>query len=290
MMRVRNGTDPGSSPLTRGKRAALDLLDCLQGLIPAHAGKTPSIPRPRLSQGAHPRSRGENDPFSMASAARLGSSPLTRGKRSSARRGNSSGGLIPAHAGKTSGHDLQPAQLRAHPRSRGENSRGADRPRSRRGSSPLTRGKLGAHAGSGQVSGLIPAHAGKTRSRGCLGRSAWAHPRSRGENSSDATPAKDSVGSSPLTRGKHLNPRRAQAKAGLIPAHAGKTQAGTYRGMGGGAHPRSRGENSVFWTPPPSQTGSSPLTRGKLGLATHAQVPAGLIPAHAGKTHRTKSS
>ena len=60
MMRVRNGTDPGSSPLTRGKRAALDLLDCLQGLIPAHAGKTTSSSLSPSSRKAHPRSRGEN--------------------------------------------------------------------------------------------------------------------------------------------------------------------------------------------------------------------------------------
>ena len=50
------------------------------------------------------------------------------------------------------------------------------------------------------------------------------------------------------------------------------------------AHPRSRGEN-----PPLSATylygqGSSPLTRGKLGVRVLSILAGGLIPAHAGKT------
>ena len=35
----------GSSPLTRGKRAVADELDYAHGIIPAHAGKTPSLTR-----------------------------------------------------------------------------------------------------------------------------------------------------------------------------------------------------------------------------------------------------
>ena len=74
---------------------------------------------------------------------------------------------------------------RAHPRSRGENGGRAKEPGIQDGSSPLTRGKLGCQLAEPTAPGLIPAHAGKTL-RGHLvvgGRA--AHPRSRGENSSD---------------------------------------------------------------------------------------------------------
>ena len=71
---------------------------------------------------------------------------------------------------------------------------------------------------------------------------------------------------------------------GLIPAHAGKTVGGGVVVGGGGAHPRSRGENGSVGSPGRSVRGSSPLTRGKRDRVP-ARFPATrLIPAHAGKT------
>ena len=51
-----------------------------------------------------------------------------------------------------------------------------------------------------------------------------------------------------------------------------------------GAHPRSRGENWNTVVLTACIPGSSPLTRGKLGLHQGVNVSSGLIPAHAGKT------
>ena len=70
----------GSSPLTRGKRPTRQPRPPVRGLIPAHAGKTSLGGRRGAGAGAHPRSRGENLFLMPASAARSGSSPLTRGK------------------------------------------------------------------------------------------------------------------------------------------------------------------------------------------------------------------
>ena len=53
-------TTQGSSPLTRGKLGGLGGLCIRPGLIPAHAGKTPTGRQSTGGQGAHPRSRGEN--------------------------------------------------------------------------------------------------------------------------------------------------------------------------------------------------------------------------------------
>ena len=70
----------------------------------------------------------------------------------------------------------------------------------------------------------------------------------------------------------------------LIPAHAGKTGPVRRVGGDGGAHPRSRGENSDTMLSLASIIGSSPLTRGKQGLPEEVPGRVGLIPAHAGKT------
>ena len=52
-------------------------------------------------------------------------------------------GLIPAHAGKTTGNETSVSPRRAHPRSRGENRVLVGGDQGRAGSSPLTRGKRG---------------------------------------------------------------------------------------------------------------------------------------------------
>ena len=111
-----------------------------------------------------------------------------------------------------------------------------------------------------------------------------AHPRSRGENGEKWDTATPRGGSSPLTRGKRRLLDTARVDRGLIPAHAGKTDAGISTTPSRGAHPRSRGENSGRTFRPPGKAGSSPLTRGKLPSRRNDASPDGLIPAHAGKT------
>ena len=71
---------------------------------------------------------------------------------------------------------------------------------------------------------------------------------------------------------------------GLIPAHAGKTTVASGTRSRVAAHPRSRGENRGGGRPLSAMSGSSPLTRGKLGTCEWVARPIGLIPAHAGKT------
>ena len=116
------------------------------------------------------------------------------------------------------------SSIRAHPRSRGENDLFLVSKDDTPGSSPLTRGKRTKNPGGEVLSGLIPAHAGKTAS--C---EAWccrwgAHPRSRGENLGYDVADWMMEGSSPLTRGKREFKRDETVLVGLIPAHAGKTR------------------------------------------------------------------
>ena len=193
----------------------------------------------------------------------MGSSPLTRGKRSAKRRGRSGQGLIPAHAGKTSRHARRPRGRRAHPRSRGENARMSTERSLRSGSSPLTRGKPESAGAYALDRGLIPAHAGKTTYRPRGGWSRGAHPRSRGENTWASMGFGRAAGSSPLTRGKPSRSKRKVMVRGLIPAHAGKTQGAPLTSWSHPAHPRSRGENDGTRRFRRVKRGSSPLTRGK---------------------------
>ena len=134
------------------------------------------------------------------------------------------------------------------------------------GSSPLTRGKRRPSRFSTTLSGLIPAHAGKTGRAQARGVAKRAHPRSRGENSVSGPPAWTARGSSPLTRGK----RPSREPSAPWPW----------------AHPRSRGENEGADKASTTGSGSSPLTRGKRDRRAAQFSDPRLIPAHAGKTMR----
>ena len=115
---------------------------------------------------------------------------------------------------------------------------------------------------------LIPAHAGKTLLSTGLPCRWRAHPRSRGENGSSTCWKPYHVGSSPLTQGKPPT---------SLP-----------RGATRRAHPRSRGENDVYPQAERSVTGSSPLTQGKRLNRQSTELVRGFIPAHAGKTSRSR--
>ena len=197
----------GSSPLTRGK---LDgHVAHLDGdrLIPAHAGKTPSMRAMTLLRRAHPRSRRENLLRLSRGSRAGGSSPLMRGKPAHEKHLIAPGGLIPAHAGKTQRIVAPGSREPAHPRSRGENEPAPLRRGIALGSSPLTRGKLKKAKLSGAASQLIPAHAGKTASSTSESVRFPAHPRSRGENIRQLVHFFGGNGSSPLTRGKLFSRR-----------------------------------------------------------------------------------
>ena len=238
---------------------------------------------------AHPRSRGENRAPLDPAHTGAGSSPLTRGKRSLLFLAFAWLGLIPAHAGKTSRSPALPSIPGAHPRSRGENLPVLSALETMMGSSPLTRGKRKGRDLRDGGAGLIPAHAGKTRTDHGRRNRPRAHPRSRGENCRPPSSVSRAKGSSPLTRGKLIDVLVGQTRSGLIPAHAGKTYSWRFVAFGYRAHPRSRGENEKPRRLPRMRVGSSPLTRGKLASGVWSHRHGGLIPAHAGKTPRIQS-
>ena len=154
----------------------------------------------------------------------------------------------------------------AHPRSRGEHVTFLPVTGSVNGSSPLTRGALALWRPTGASPGLIPAHAGSTESGRRCTKTPKAHPRSRGEHHAALVGDTRPQGSSPLTRGALLEVPKCAVKVGLIPVHAGSTTlVADFKSLDR-AHPRSRGEHGLEGLIGIGQTGSSPLTRGALGV------------------------
>ena len=233
----------GSSPRGRGKPPRLRLRDSPRGLIPAWAGKTGPRPQRTWIPGAHPRVGGENAEPKRDPLGVTGSSPRGRGKPWPGRCATRSRRLIPAWAGKTLRLEIVYGWYA--------------------GSSPRGRGKQCRGCGVVPGDGLIPAWAGKTRPTRHQRRTAWAHPRVGGENTSRSRPIARASGSSPRGRGKPRSKGSGRGFTGLIPAWAGKTCQDA--GVSGvhWAHPRVGGENWLLVAVRVGVEGSSPRGRGK---------------------------
>ena len=152
----------GSSPLSRGIRLPMTCITVLAGIIPALAGNTGTRQPAQESGADHPRSRGEYVTSQAPGLATMGSSPLSRGIPGSTGDLRLPGGIIPALAGNTGSACRQGCDDADHPRSRGEYAPHGHALFLREGSSPLSRGILGAHHGALLRPGIIPALAGNT--------------------------------------------------------------------------------------------------------------------------------
>ena len=150
----------------------------------------------------------------------------------------------------------------AHPRSRGEHFSSQRDIAGSEGSSPLARGTPAAACATAFSWGLIPARAGNTCGVPLDECNPGAHPRSRGEHAEGSVIALSHGGSSPLARGTHRRNYPADFPGGLIPARAGNTSRACPGLVGGGAHPRSRGEHLDLIFLALTLWGSSPLARG----------------------------
>ena len=255
---------PGSSPRVRGKRPGLQRHPARWRLIPARAGKTRSASRSPPTWRAHPRACGENVAQIRRYMEAKGSSPRVRGKRRGPR---------PVRVPRP-----------AHPRACGENLMSHQSFGARPGSSPRVRGKPAVTGEPAQVTGLIPARAGKTEARTVAYIRFGAHPRACGENERLETRVAQRPGSSPRVRGKLARAGDVGEVARLIPARAGKTGRGAGRTKGSTAHPRACGENLEELVAAAVSVGSSPRVRGKPSMKSAAILAHGLIPARAGKT------
>ena len=191
-----------------------------------------------------------------------GSSPLSRGIRSSCSATASSSRIIPALAGNTLTGPVRAFNNKDHPRSRGEYGHHPHEGQDRKGSSPLSRGILGELLTAGRPGRIIPALAGNTNIVGPDTGRGGDHPRSRGEYFSLRPVRRCRRGSSPLSRGIHAARDYDTEHGRIIPALAGNTTSPAGRATHRPDHPRSRGEYRFRILASDSRRGSSPLSRG----------------------------
>ena len=85
-------------------------------------------------------------------------------------------------------------------------------------------------------------------------------------------------------RGKQPFAICARFRVRITPAHAGKTKDHIHNVHNPEDHPRSCGENVVPVFQVATGVGSPPLMRGKRHKPELQRRPAGITPAHAGKT------
>ena len=237
------------------------------GIIPAYAGSTQIHLNSTGDIRDHPRIRGEHAPPVIGIAEGTGSSPHTRGARSSNRNPRKCRRIIPAYAGST----LPPRTISCpwtdHPRIRGEHRRHSAGPRTRYR--------------------IIPAYAGSTKSSRKGPSRGLDHPRIRGEHYACTVVTELGEGSSPHTRGALACGQGMSSRTGIIPAYAGSTCDRAFRRYSSTDHPRIRGEHDRNTATQAMIMGSSPHTRGappRNRLTVHRE---GIIPAYAGSTFRS---
>ena len=132
----------GSSPHTRGAHLRQHGARIDTGIIPAYAGSTAQSCSQSPTRSDHPRIRGEHSAGDLQQGVPGGSSPHTRGARSSHCNPTNRGRIIPAYAGSTSASAAAGSAEKDHPRIRGEHVDGWEGAGWARGSSPHTRGAL----------------------------------------------------------------------------------------------------------------------------------------------------
>ena len=153
----------------------------------------------------------------------MGSPPRMRGKPIRDDKGEDRIGITPAHAGKTFCAFWSRRPERDHPRACGENAISAAINGTTLGSPPRMRGKPSIKAIDPMISGITPAHAGKTYHARCTISGSRDHPRACGENTQKGRRFLYELGSPPRMRGKPEPERNADGSTGITPAHAGKT-------------------------------------------------------------------
>ena len=109
----------GSSPRMRGSLPSARIDFPADGIIPAHAGLTEVIKMKLIHGRDHPRACGAHPIGYRPERPRWGSSPRMRGSPVDAARLRPIAGIIPAHAGLTSGGSGICSYRRDHPRACG---------------------------------------------------------------------------------------------------------------------------------------------------------------------------
>ena len=186
-----------------------------------------------------------------------------RGKAGRARRGACPLRITPAHAGKRPGLALLLPRTGDHPRTCGEKSRAKMELSRNQGSPPHMRGKENRCGHAYQTYGITPAHAGKRLLGWTRTLSRRDHPRTCGEKHEVPVHSAAHCGSPPHMRGKEPAQNTSLLRAGITPAHAGKSGVIIWEELHIKDHPRTCGEKPQRENGGFLVQGSPPHMRGK---------------------------
>ena len=233
----------GSSPHMRGTPWPSAVFCRAPGIIPAHAGNTARHNVSKSPRPDHPRTCGEHLPTASVFHPLTGSSPHMRGTPETSSEAIAVVGIIPAHAGNTNELVNFLGIDKDHPRTCGEHISFFVVSGKVLGSSPHMRGTPKRWPLTGIGDGIIPAHAGNTCLKSLRRLATGDHPRTCGEHAALNVEALAAAGSSPHMRGTLGRPCDLFLAAGIIPAHAGNTDA-SFHGLSNiWDHPRTCGEH-----------------------------------------------
>ena len=171
----------GSPPRGRGKVENALLLNLLDRITPAWAGKRVFPISGQFLCRDHPRVGGEKSRVAPRSDPGTGSPPRGRGKVSSVSMCTRSPGITPAWAGKRSCCASRSRSLKDHPRVGGEKLTSLPKIQPALGSPPRGRGKATRQTSKMLPTGITPAWAGKSRSEFSAHSNPRDHPRVGGE-------------------------------------------------------------------------------------------------------------
>ena len=132
--------------------------------------------------------------------------------------------------------------------------------------------------------GIIPAHAGLTKTLFASKDGQRDHPRACGAHVDAIIDAWRVWGSSPRMRGSPPHPHHHLARPRIIPAHAGLTGGRFVASSTVWDHPRACGAHCVLESFAAAHLGSSPRMRGSPSCVKQQNHDLGIIPAHAGLT------
>ena len=147
------------------------------------------------------------------------------------------------------------------------------------------RGKVEACSSGIHEQRITPAHAGKSVCAPPLRCIRRDHPRACGEKRERRRTGAVGAGSPPRMRGKDKRHDGQNGYQGITPAHAGKSLPAFPDGVCNGDHPRACGEKFCDTVVDCIKLGSPPRMRGKVRSAGQDSGPAGITPAHAGKSN-----
>ncbi len=230
----------------------------------------------------HPRTHGEHTVDPPAIAARVGSSPHTRGTFYDMIGRPAVCRFIPAHTGNIVFPFVVHRLIAVHPRTHGEHHQDEAHEQNGCGSSPHTRGTYRQGEKIHERERFIPAHTGNIDTGIAPRQFVPVHPRTHGEHRDRLTTKCLSSGSSPHTRGTSGPCTCRSAGSRFIPAHTGNIRGRERSPRSRSVHPRTHGEHVHLIFDVTILIGSSPHTRGTFRETARELEPDRFIPAHTG--------